>query len=149
MTTFRFRLEKVLEWRRGQLEAEEARFRECAAALAEVDRARAELQAAAVQAEFEVRRWAPVSGADLAALADFRRRVRANENELLRRRAECARLLAEQQNAMLEARRRCRALERLKERRLADWKSATEREIEALAAESHLATWASRQAPPL
>jgi hypothetical protein len=44
---------------------------------------------------------------------------------------------------MLEARRRCRLLERLKERRLAEWTSARDRELEEVASESFLARWAS------
>jgi hypothetical protein len=42
---------------------------------------------------------------------------------------------------MLEARRCCRLLERLKERRRAEWQAATDREMEELAAESFLAGW--------
>jgi hypothetical protein len=42
---------------------------------------------------------------------------------------------------MLEARRRCRLLERLKERRKGEWDIAFNRELEAVAAESFLAQW--------
>jgi hypothetical protein len=47
---------------------------------------------------------------------------------------------------MLEARRRFRLLERLKERRHEDWRLARDRELEELASESYLARWAGR--PP-
>ena len=40
---------------------------------------------------------------------------------------------------MLEARRHCRLLERLKERRLAEWKAACDHEMDELASESYLA----------
>ena len=88
MTPFRFRLEKVLTWRRMQLELEEIKFRQVSAAVVELDRARAAL-----------------------------------ENE---------------------ARRHCRLLERLKERRLEEWEAAFARELEDLAADSHLAALAPR-----
>ena len=42
---------------------------------------------------------------------------------------------------MLEARRRCRLLERLKERRLADWTAERNRQLEEVASESFLARW--------
>jgi hypothetical protein len=46
---------------------------------------------------------------------------------------------------MLEARRRFRLLERLKDRRMAEWKQAGDREIEEVAAESYLARWSRAQ----
>jgi hypothetical protein len=42
---------------------------------------------------------------------------------------------------MHEARRRCRLLERLRERRRAEWKTENDRELEQVAAESYLARW--------
>jgi flagellar biosynthesis chaperone FliJ len=143
MTRFHFPLQKVLDWRRTQLEIEEGRFRQCAEAVAAVDRARAELEAGAVHTECEVRRWDPVGGGDLRALGEYRAHVRAAETRLTADRAERARALAAQQAAMLEARRRFRLLERLKERRLAAWKSACDRELDEIASESFLAQWGS------
>lgn len=141
MNAFRFRLDRVLEWRRKQLDAEEEKVRLRAAAVDAVDRERAELEAASISAEIEVRRRDGVTGADLAALDHFRRHARAEEHRLESRRAECARELAAQQAAMLEARRRCRLLERLKERRWSEWKAASDRELDQAAAESYLARW--------
>lgn len=141
MTTFRFALQKILDWRRTQLEVEEVKFRRAAEAVAAVDRARAEVQAAAVAAELEVRGWDQVAGRDLHALGDYRLHVHSQEQALDARRAECVRNAAAQEAAMLEARRRCRLLERLRERRWAEWKAAEERELDGLASESYLAQW--------
>jgi len=141
MTSFRFRLEKVLEWRKTRLELEEARYRQQAAALAAFDRARAEMVAEGVHTESEARSWNPLTDRDLAALAEFRRDLRARETSLGARRAECARQLTALENAMLEARRRYRLLERLKERGLEAWKAERDRELEQLASESFLARW--------
>src|SRR5438874_12975815 len=124
MTSFQFPLQKALDWRRTQLDLEEARYKQQAAALAELDRVRAEIEAAGVKAEIQVRDWSPVQGRDLAALGSFRLRVKLQEKQIQARRQECERVLAERQNAMLEARRRCRLLERLKERRQVEWKAA-------------------------
>jgi hypothetical protein len=46
---------------------------------------------------------------------------------------------------MLEARRRYRLLERLQERQLHEWQLLSSRELEQLAAESHLAGLARRR----
>jgi flagellar export protein FliJ len=141
VTTFRFPLKRVLDWRHTQLELEEAQYKQQAAALAELDRVRAEIEAQGIRAEVQVREWNPVAGCDLGALSSFRTRVKSEEAQLALRRTECERKLAEQQATMLEARRRCRLLERLEERRLAEWRAARDREIDELAAESFLAKW--------
>jgi hypothetical protein len=141
MTQFRFRLEKVLEWRGLQLEQAEARFRQQAAELATLDRNRAELEAAGTQAEVQVRQWNPVAGGDLAALNAYRLDVRRRDDRLAKARLECARELAARQQALLEAQRSCRLLERLKERRLKEWQEGLDRELQELASESFLARW--------
>jgi len=141
MTTFRFPLKRVLDWRRTQLELEEARYKQQAAAIAELDRARAEIEAEGIRAEVQVREWSPVTSSDLAALSSFRLRVKSREARIAAQRVECVRKLAEQQKIMLEARRRCKLLERLEERKLAEWRAARDKELEELAAESFLAKW--------
>ena len=139
MKAFRFPLEKVLHWRRVQLELEEDELQRRAASLAALDRARAELEAAAIRTEVMVREWHPVSGGDLAALAGFRLHIRDEEQTLARRRAERQRQFEAQQQVLLEARRRCRLLERLRERRLAEWRLENDRELDQFAAECFLA----------
>src|SRR4051812_32882341 len=141
MTNFRFALQKVLDWRRTQLELEEAKFGQTTGALAAVDRTRDELKSAAVEAEAEVRRRDAVPGRELHTLGAYRLHLRAQDEALATRRAECVRQVAAQQAAMLEARRRCRPLERLRDRRLAEWTAARDHELEALAAESYMAQW--------
>ena len=141
MTSFRFPLQKVLEWRRTQLELEEIQYRLQVSALAELDRQRAELEESAKTAERQVREWDPLAGGDLGALGGFRLHVQQREREMLVPRAECSKQLARQQGLMLEARRRLRLLERLKERRLSEWRSARDKELEGLASESYLAKW--------
>ena len=139
MTTFRFRLDKVLAWRRTQLELAEADFRREAAALARLDRTAEELHIRAIETAAEVRNWNPVAGRDLAALSGYQRYVDCRAKELADHRAGQARIVAEREQAMLEARRRCRLLERLRERRLAEWQTASQQELEQIAAESYLA----------
>jgi len=145
VTRFHFRLQKVLEWREKQLELEEARLKQQAAALASLDQARAELRSAGLQAEFELRASAMVQGRDLAALAGFRRYVQVRGRELAERRATAQKSLEAQKDVMLEARRRCRLLERLKDRRLSEWQAAGNRELDQLASESFLARWTQRE----
>ena len=62
MTSFHFRLEKVLEWRRKELDREDQGFKRQLAALAEMDRRHAELEAAGIRAELQVREWSTLAG---------------------------------------------------------------------------------------
>jgi flagellar export protein FliJ len=148
MKRFEFRLQKVLEWREKQLELEDARFKQQAAGIATLDQARAGLESAGLQAEMHLRSSASVSGQDLSALAGFRQHILVRSREIATQRAEAQKQLDAQQKVMLEARRRCRLLGRLKERRLSEWQAACDREVEALASESFLARWAGRQLEP-
>jgi flagellar export protein FliJ len=142
--SFHFPLEKVLEWRRTQLELEEANFRKQMAALAELDRQAAEIEASGKRTEALVRAWNPVAGGDLEALDRFRQHVKTRELEMQVPRQDARRRLAAQQQVMLEARRRLRLLEKLKERRRAEWQAACAKELEEMASESFLARWAGR-----
>lgn len=141
MTAFRFRLQKVMEWRKTQMELEEARYRQQIAALAALDRGRAELEADGIRTEAEVRSWNPVTARELSALADYRGYLRQRESALAAQRVECVKRVAAQQAALLEARRRYRLLERLKERGLETWTRERDRELEQLAGEAFLARW--------
>jgi hypothetical protein len=146
MTPFRFRLEKIFAWRRMQLELEEIKFRQVSAAVIELDRAGAALETEARGTEFQVRDRNPLAGSDLAALDGFRQHAENEKKKIAARRAEALKKLEPQKLIMLEARRRCQLLERLKKRRLEEWEAALARELEDLAADSHLAALARRHA---
>jgi hypothetical protein len=141
MNAFRFPLDRALEWRRKQLEIEEARYKQGASALAGLDQLRAETEAAGIRAEIEVRQWGSVMGRDLAALEGFRARVKIDEARIAQQRTEAAKKLAQQQEVMMQARRKAKLLERLRERRLAEWQQARDKELEEMASESFLAQW--------
>jgi hypothetical protein len=145
MSTFRFRLQKVLEFRKTQLNLEEAQYRRQIEALAAIDRKRDEIEASGADAERVVRAWNPVCGDDLAALGEFRTHVRNQELELVAPRAECVKQLDAQHHRLLEARRRLRLLERLEIRRRSEWQAARDKELEVLASECYLAGWSESE----
>jgi flagellar export protein FliJ len=145
VTSFRFPLQKILEWRRTQLELEEAQYRRQLASLAELDGQRAQLEEAGSAAERQVREWNPLAAGELEALGGFRLHVKRKQEEMLGPRAECRKQLERQQAVMLAARRRLRLLERLKDRQMGEWRRACDKELEELASESYLSKW-GRQA---
>jgi len=146
MKNFQFRLERVLQWRRTELEMEQARLEQQLREVMELDSERAGIEAAGIRSELEVRAWRPLAGSDLAALAAFRRHIAAKQNQIEVRREEARRKLESRKAAMIEARRRSELLERLKQRRLSEWKAEADRELEELAAESYLARFVRRGA---
>lgn len=146
MKRFIFPLQRVLDLRQTQLAMEESRVKQQAAALAELDRQQAAAKTAVISAETEVRETPALAGSDLAALGEFRLSMQLQQKQIARRQQECGQKLAALRTVMMEARRRCLLLERLKEKRLAEWKAACNKELEELAAESYLAGW-SRDSP--
>jgi hypothetical protein len=110
--------------------------------VAELDRVRAELEANSIRTEIQVRDWSPLSGSDLTALAGFRSHVQKEEQAIALRRNQAVQQLETSKKSMLEARRRCQLLERLREKRLVEWKAACDRELDELASESHLSALA-------
>jgi flagellar export protein FliJ len=146
MKGFCFRLQKVLEWRRTELDLEQARLEQEMLESMKLDSERADLEAAGIRSEFEVRAWRPLTGSDLAALAAFRRHVVGKEKQIEDLREEARRKLESRKTAVIEARRRCELLERMKQRRREEWQAAADRELEQAAAESYLARFARRGA---
>lgn len=141
MTRFRFRLESVLGWRRAQLEAEEFRLQPLLEAVARVEREIAAIDQARSVAEGEVRASGAVSAPELWALSAYREAAQARAVSLAARRRECGVEVERQRERIAAARRRCRLLERLRERRLGDWEYQQIRELDTFASDAFLARW--------
>lgn len=141
MKRFRFRLESVLRWRQALEGIEEEKLRGLNARLHEVERARAEIEQVRRRLPGEVAGRSDVSGVELAALDAYLRRLGAIEEELRQQRVQLDKQVEAQQQAVLEARRKVRLLERLKARRFAEWEAELARETERVAADNYLARW--------
>ena len=131
MRAFRFRLDRVLDWRRTQLDLEEGRLKQLHAAVAALDRQRAELESAGAAARRDVSTREAVEGFDLHLLEAFRAAVRSQCERLQQERRKREAEIARQQQKLLEARRRLRLLENLRERRRAEWRYEMDREEES------------------
>jgi hypothetical protein len=148
MKSFRFRLERALDWRRMQFELEEAAYKRELASLNELERAGATLSSEAALVEARIREAQDVSGEDLIAFGSYRLGLTARKEDLEKKREEASRRSAERQRSMVAARRRCRLLEKLKEKRLEEWTQGERRELEELAADSYLARYCRDRALP-
>jgi flagellar export protein FliJ len=144
---FRFPLESVLGWRRAQLDAEENRLRGLAAARLRLEGEMAGIEHERAEAERNVRAAQAVPAAELWALSAWRQAARSRLAALALRLRECDAEAARQRERVAAADRRCRLLERLRERRLGEWEYGEARELETAASDAYLARWKAARAP--
>jgi hypothetical protein len=141
MRNFRFSLEKVLSWRRTELQTEEARLAALFAERTRLDTARAEIRAARECAANRMFEAESVDGIELESLEGYRRRMEKELIAMDRRRAQSAEEILKQRARVVDAHRRVRLLEKLKDRRLGEWRLDWQRETDSLASEAFLARW--------
>jgi hypothetical protein len=141
MRRFQFRLESVLGWRAVELELEEGRLERLF-----TERRGWEEEALALEARrhesAQLIAAKTLDGQQLAALSYHRHYLERQSARIAAQRADCEKRIAAQQQRLVEAERKVRLLERLKERRLAEWTLDFNREMEALASETFLSKWA-------
>jgi hypothetical protein len=141
LTRFQFRLARIQEYRQRQLEAAEDVLRRL---LAERDAYRTRKQGLAdeyVAEEIAIASHPDVQPAEREALAAYRRHIGKEQARLGGRIAECTSRVEKQRAQVMETQRRYRLIEKLHQKRKAEWDLAFAKEIDALAEESFLARW--------
>lgn len=141
MQRFEFPLEKVRSWRQSELQAEEARLAPLVAEQVRLEECRRQIADARATADRELLAAATVEGFDLEALARYRVGLENRRAGIERELAGCRDAMARQRARIMEAHRRLRLLEKLRERRFGEWQTAWERELNAFASEGYLARW--------
>lgn len=141
MKKFRFPLEKLLNYRRGRLSAEQARLERLLAEQAAIERRRAALEREERLVMESLRRLPVLFSSDLAAAEGFRRFAAAECVRLLSEAGMLASRIEAQKNAVLSARREVEILERLREKRLHDWRAEIDKEMEQQVAGLVVARW--------
>jgi flagellar export protein FliJ len=142
--TFHFRLEKVLEWYTRQYELEERRFTVCLAALVEAKAAIASLLAERLSIERDMLSRTAIAAQDFVALGLYRLGARKRELDLNAACDRCAAEVEAQRLKLQAADRRVRLLEKLRQRRVAEYTYAETRELEELASDAFFTKWAAR-----
>jgi hypothetical protein len=144
MKKFQFPLAQAMEWRRTSLRLEEAKLEALYAELAGFQMRAAKLREAQTLAEKTLAEAASITGAELRQLDVF---AQAAKLELVRLReaaANCQKRIAAQMDTVIHKRRDLRLLERLHERKLAEWKADFARELDKEAEELHLSKFSAR-----
>jgi len=141
MKAFRFKLQKVLEWREMQLQIAQEKLEQLQRQLEFTIQQEERIRAFYAEAEGKMLACPVLSGCDLQAMAGLKQRTQQQLYKVRVRRSECAALVAEQRGRTLRARQDHLVLEKLRAHRHQEWMYLSERELESTAAELYLATW--------
>jgi flagellar export protein FliJ len=135
---FEFQLHRVLDLRRQQEELERASLLALTNTLNGYELQRTALAEQLAGERTHVRQSAAADGGDYLALAEFERHVKRRSEFIAAQKIKITKEIAVQRTKVIEAQRRVKLLENLREKRLTEWNSENDREIEALGADSHL-----------
>jgi flagellar export protein FliJ len=138
---FDFRLARVRDYRRQQLEMEEAKLEVLRAERQQLDAESLRLENEVAGTRNSLMVTTSVEAQELVAADQYLRYLATVEKRQAAKIADWQQRAAKQQQAMLEARRRVRLLEKLEEKQLRLWKAEADREQENLAAELYLGRW--------
>jgi len=141
MRSFRFRLDRVLDWYRDQFDVEQARLAVTMTALHGAQQKLAKFHAECLAVERDVIGRREIPARDFPALGLFRLRARKTEIELNQDLHTRESAVREQMQRVQDAQRRLRLLEKLRDRRQAEHRYLEDKELEDLAAEAFLARW--------
>jgi len=143
MKAFRFRLEQALRWRRAQ--ADQLRAKTAVAAdRVVVLNADLEARERTLHSDAESLTQKPDSEG-LQSWAAYMRRVEREKTGVQKQLCEAERLLGEQVRLLVEANRKVRLLEKLRENAAQQWNADMQRELEALASDAFLGRLQSKE----
>jgi hypothetical protein len=141
MQPFRFRLDRVLEWRRKKCQIEESRL---AAYLGLVHAADLKIERLRVERKSidqGLLEQLAIPGADFLNLSRYRLRADKEEIELAEERRQRVHAVGEQRTRVHQAQQGVKLLEKLRDRRLQEHLALAAHELEQTAAESYLSRW--------
>lgn len=141
MKAFRFPLERVLHWRKTQLELERAVMERLTQRRVELEAALKLNAANRVDAERSIAHAGGVTSSDIQTLSAYQARATREKAALLERAQTLQRETAAQMAKTMETQRRVKLLERLRGKRLDEWTSTMDAEQERFAAEAWLGRW--------
>lgn len=139
---FRFRLLRVLEWYERQYRIEASRLRFCAERSASAREALDRHRQCRLENETLLLRLKSLDGNDLRARELYRQRSIQQESQLIRIHQDAERDLETQRSTTLAAQRRVRLVEKLRDRKRAEFNYLADRDLEQVAADSWLASFA-------
>ena len=141
MKRFEFTLHRVRDFRRQQLEVEEAKLEALAVERIALDAMAERLRKETAQIRQSLMVTASAEAQELVAADRYLGRLQIAAKQHAGKIADWQARIQKQQEAMVEARRHVRLMEKLEAKQLGEWKAAADREQENLASELYLARW--------
>jgi hypothetical protein len=136
---FRYRLARVLDWRKGQCRVAGNQLALAQAAVVQLTLVLNECRVSQIEAARQLITSPYVAPCELHAMEECRRAAQLKEKHLLAKLDEARQSVALRMEDLKQARLRVRLLERLRELRLAEHNYAAIRELEELASDTYLA----------
>jgi len=136
MKPFRFRLQRVLDFRRTQFQVAENDYRRAQAAVLNIQEQQTKLAAKKQETRKSFSRLPDAMGCDLLHLPDWYRWAATEAERLSRLEAQAVAEAEKRRQALIENQRRIRLLEHLRDQRRHEWQAAFDKELEALTADS-------------
>jgi hypothetical protein len=134
--TFKFRLQRVLDFRRAQFQIAEAACQRATAQLHAVQARNAALASRKSDTKRAFSHLSEVAGRELSPLTGWYEWTLTEQGRLMNLERAAAQELCKRRDALVEAQRKVRLLEKLEKDRRIEWQAAFDREIEELAADS-------------
>ncbi|MBV9267788.1 MAG: hypothetical protein JO061_16585 [Acidobacteriaceae bacterium] len=141
MKAFRFNLARVLDLRESEAKAEESKLEQMYAMRARMEAERDALINGFERMAVAIKSQQALQPSELMALDRYKARVEREKTELAARLRAHEEAIGKQRARVVEARARVRLLEKLREKRKAEWQVGADREMEELAADFSAAQW--------
>jgi flagellar export protein FliJ len=138
---FTFTLARVRDFRRQQLEIEEAKLQKLLVERHELEAESSRLQGETSRTRTSLMVTRSAEAQELVAADLYLQRLGIAQKSLAGKIADWQARARQQQSAIVEARRRVRLLEKLEKKQLTAWKQAADRTQENLSAELFRARW--------
>jgi hypothetical protein len=136
MIRFQFRLQRVLDFRRTQFQIAEAACQRAGIQLHGIQAQQAALQSRKFETRKAIASLPEATGRELAPLPAWYRWTETERKRLTVLENAAAQDLQKRRQALVEAQRKVRLLEKLHDRRQAEWQCEFDHEIEELAADA-------------
>jgi flagellar export protein FliJ len=141
MKTFRFPLDQALHIRRAQLEIEQAKLQRLLHQRQQLEQQGAAILMEAANTRRAIATQVLLNANEIATLPDYQRGAKHRLLKLDRMKQDLLKRTQDQSRATLEAERKVKLLEKLREKRFKEWNSEMQKEQENFAADAYLSRW--------
>jgi flagellar protein FliJ len=139
MKAFEFRLERIADYRRQQAELARNELQKLTMLVEQLTAERNSLEQQGVDMRASTMSRSDLTGQDLMALSAYEDRLSRTVRQIENKKADVSEQVDKQRSVVLEAERNVKLLDRLRDRKFQEWQAESDRELDALAADSHMA----------